>query len=134
MVGRLSKIFYKVSYILSIVFIALIAITAILLGAILGAAIANETIDPNDTVLAISMLISFELSFVSSLVLCILNLVMTKRASNNPTKQNHITAIVFGALSGVYFGVAAGILGLVDLKNQPKTEEKPEAVDVKPAE
>ncbi len=125
---RLSKTFYKVSFIISIVYVALIALGMIIFGASLGAALNGDVTltDPAgnayDREVLVAAIVIYEVIFAFTLAFAIVNLVVSKKAFNKPSKKLHILGIIFGVLSGVEFSTAAGILGLIALSREPKEE------------
>ncbi|HBF67953.1 MAG TPA: hypothetical protein DDW20_01360 [Firmicutes bacterium] len=131
MLKKLSQTFYIISIVLSAVGIAtyltcgIIFSTVIPLlyqaGEITGIVLPPEysgiiTVDEYVSLLAISMGIAFfELTVMS-----MLSLIFSVKARKDQTKNMYIISIVFGALSSTYFGIAAGILGLI---SESKKEE-----------
>lgn len=123
---RASNTFYKVSIIISIICIVLFAIGLIYISASFSAALAGNLVVRDakgmayskDTI--VTALVLYDTIFTVMLALSITNLVISKKARNNPSKKLHIAAIVFGVLSGVEFSAVAGILGLVALSKEPK--------------
>ncbi len=125
---RLSKTFYKVSTILSIVIIALTVVGIITIGVSFGLALADGTAikDPAgnvyDKATLVAILVTYEILLVFSLAHTIVNLVVSKKAYANPTKTLHILGIIFGLASGVEFSAAAGILGLIALAKEGRSQ------------
>ncbi len=125
---RLSKTFYKVSTILSIVMIALTAVAIVVVGLCFGLAIAEGmTIkdaygNAYDESMLLTVLITYEVLLVFALAHTIVNLVVSKKAFANPSKTLHILGIVFGLASGVEFSTAAGILGLIALAKENRNQ------------
>ena len=81
-------------------------------------------------VILILVILYFILSFVliGYGIASIVGSRLTFKALNAPDKKGLITAIVFGGLFGVEFGVAGGIIGLIALNKEgsPKKEEPKE--------
>ena len=111
---NLSKTFLKVNAVLSYVFAGLFALGAVIFfitgSPLISDAIAQESRE-GAAAYAISMNISGGI-FLGLTIMAILSGVFSNKASSQE-KNALILAIVFSALSGTEFGVAGGIIGLV---------------------
>lgn len=122
---KLSKVFYKVSVILSIIMICFLVIGMAIYGGVMGYAIGagkfpEASTDAKVMVLAvaIALLVVYEVLMGWLLAFSIANLVVAKKAQINFSRPLHIASIVLGALSGMSFSIAAGILGLIVLSKK----------------
>ena len=117
-VQKTSKVFYKVGFILSIIAIVALVILMISLPAAWGQSIKDSTgkvytADQVATAIAV-----YEVVFAFLLAHNIVNIVVSVKARNHPTKTLHILGIIFGIASGVEFSAVGGILGLVALSKE----------------
>ena len=60
--------------------------------------------------------------FLVCVAACIINLIVCKKAKSRESKKLYIASIVFGIITEIYFGLVAGIFGLIILN---KEDSKP---------
>ena len=113
---NLSKSFLRVNAILSYVFMGLFILGAVIFF-IVGSPLVSqhfegEGAEAGKIAYTVSMMCSGVL-FVFLAVMALLSAKFSNKAKNEQSKGTLIMAIVFSALSGTAFGVAGGIIGLV---------------------
>ena len=113
---NLSKTFLKVNAILSYVFMGLFIVGAVIFF-IVGSPLVSqhfegEGAEAGKIAYTVSMMCSGVL-FVFLAVMALLSAKFSNKAKNEQSKGTLIMAIVFSALSGTAFGIAGGIIGLV---------------------
>ena len=119
---NLSKTFLRVNAILSYVFMGLFILGAVIFF-IVGSPLVSqhfegEGAEAGKIAYTVSMMCSGVL-FVFLAVMALLSAKFSNKAKNDQSKGTLIMAIVFSALSGTAFGIAGGVLGLVqNLKEQ----------------
>ena len=121
---NLSKTFLKVNAILSYVFMGLFILGAVIFF-IVGSPLVSqhfegEGAEAGKIAYTVSMMCSGVL-FVFLAVMALLSAKFSNKAKIEQSKGTLIMAIVFSALSGTAFGIAGGVIGLVqNLKEQRK--------------
>ncbi len=121
--NRLSRIFYRISYVFSIVETVICSLAILIINIIFPWILASNNwpiTDPNTgRVMTSDVFIILEVIYTLILSICLLCSIMTliysSKGLKNPNKRIHICSIVWGAIGGLGFSVAAGILGLVTL-------------------
>ena len=113
---NLSKTFLRVNAILSYVFMGLFILGAVIFF-IVGSPLVSqhfegEGAEAGKIAYTVSMMCSGAL-FVFLAVMALLSAKFSNKAKNEQSKGTLIMAIVFSALSGTAFGIAGGIIGLV---------------------
>ncbi len=113
---NLSKTFLRVNAILSYVFMGLFILGAVIFF-IVGSPLVSqhfegEGAEAGKIAYTVSMMCSGVL-FVFLAVMALLSAKFSNKAKNEQSKGTLIMAIVFSALSGTAFGIAGGIIGLV---------------------
>ena len=113
---NLSKTFLRVNAILSYVFMGLFILGAVIFF-IVGSPLVSqhfegEGAEAGKIAYTVSMMCSGVL-FVFLAVMALLSAKFSNKAKNEQLKGTLIMAIVFSALSGTAFGIAGGIIGLV---------------------
>lgn len=127
---KVSHAFYKVSKILSIVFLILAIIGTIGIAICFGSILAKNSFpisiggDLYTREQIQSMLIYVIVFGVISISFLIANLIVSVKAMKENKNGLHITAIVFGVLSGVIFDIPAAIIALNENKKQSSEVKK----------
>ncbi len=117
-VQKTSKVFYKVGFILSIIAIVALVILMITIPSAYGQTVkdpSGKVYTAEEVATAIAV---YEVIFAFLLAHNIVNIVVSVKARNHPTKTLHILGIIFGVASGVEFSAVGGILGLVALSKE----------------
>ena len=154
---KAKDILYKVGIIISIICMVCYAIGAFIFS-VLGIAgvwlvLVNEAIEGSDTTVVDPMynnpfgddmaaaIIAFFVGivFFVCVAACIINLIVCKKAKSRDSKKLYIASIVLGIITGIYFGLVAGIFGLIllnmkDSKPVETTTTKDNVVEEKPVE
>lgn len=129
---RLSKIFLKVNTILSYVFMGLFILAAVIFFVVGSPLISQhfegEGAEAGKIAYTIGMM-SGGVAFLVVAVMALLSGIFSSRAREAQTKGALITAIVFSLLSGTEFGVAGGILGLVQNLKEQRRDRRNNIVD-----
>lgn len=127
---KASKTFYRVSKILSIVFIVFLVIGVAIGAGSIAYILATQSFPYVSQGVTYTreqvqgMLIYIIVLGVIGVSFLIANLVISIKAPKQNTKALHITAIVFGVLSGVIFDIPAAILALKENSKKPVEEQK----------
>lgn len=117
-VQRTSKVFYKVGFILSIIAIVGLVIAMISVASVYGQSLKDQTGKVYSAEQVAAAIATYEVIFAFLLAHNIVNIVVSVKARNHPTKTLHILGIIFGIASGVEFSAVGGILGLVALSKE----------------
>ena len=129
---NLSKTFLRVNAILSYVFMGLFILGAVIFF-IVGSPLVSqhfegEGAEAGKIAYTVSMMCSGVL-FVFLAVMALLSAKFSNKAKNEQLKGTLIMAIVFSALSGTAFGVAGGIIGLVQNYREQRKDRINNIVD-----
>ena len=129
---NLSKAFLRVNAILSYVFMGLFILAAIILF-IVGSPLVSqhfegEGAEAGKIAYTISMMTSGAILLVLA-VMALISAIVSNKARALQTKGALVTAIVFSALSATAFGIAGGVLGLVQNLKEERRDRRNNIVD-----
>ena len=130
---KLSNTFLTVNMIFGFVFLALFvglammmfvfaSLKDVIMEGIQNGSIHTNADDPETALLiAQSVLISVGVTFLIFGMLCLPSAIVSASARNSKSKGKFIAAIALSALSLTYFGVAGGVLGILAINRENRS-------------
>ncbi|MBO6261530.1 MAG: hypothetical protein J6N95_02875 [Bacilli bacterium] len=130
---KLSNTFLTVNMIFGFVFLALFvglammmfvfaSLKDVIMEGIQNGSIRTNSDDPETALLiAQSVLISVGVTFLIFGMLCLPSAIVSASARNSKSKGKFIAAIVLSAISLTYFGVAGGVLGILAINRENRS-------------
>ena len=130
---KLSNTFLTVNMIFGFVFLALFvglammmfvfaSLKDVIMEGIQNGSIHTNSDDPETALLiAQSVLISVGVTFLIFGMLCLPSAIVSASARNSKSKGKFIAAIVLSALSLTYFGIAGGVLGILAINRENRS-------------
>lgn len=130
---KLSNTFLTVNMIFGFVFLALFvglammmfvfaSLKDVIMEGIQNGSIHTNSDDPETALLiAQSVLISVGVTFLIFGMLCLPSAIVSASARNSKSKGKFIAAIVLSALSLTYFGVAGGVIGILAINRENRS-------------
>ena len=126
---NLSKAFLRVNAILSFVFMGLFILAAIVFF-IVGSPLVSQYIENEGGAIGytIGMMVGGA-AFLFAAAMALISAIVSNKARALQTKGALVTAIVFSALSATAFGIAGGVLGLVQNLKEERRDRRNNIVD-----
>lgn len=130
---KLSNTFLTINMIFGFVFLALFvglammmfvfaSLKDVIMEGIQNGSIRTNSDDPETALLiAQSVLISVGVTFLIFGMLCLPSAIVSASARNSKSKGKFIAAIVLSAISLTYFGVAGGVLGILAINRENRS-------------
>ena len=126
---NLSKAFLRVNAILSFVFMGLFILAAVVFF-IVGSPLVSQYIENEGGAIGytIGMMVGGA-AFLFAAAMALISAIVSNKARALQTKGALVTAIVFSALSATAFGIAGGVLGLVQNLKEERRDRRNNIVD-----
>lgn len=126
---NLSKAFLRVNAILSFVFMGLFILAAIVFF-IVGSPLVSQYIENEGGAIGytVGMMVGGA-AFLFAAAMALISAIVSNKARALQTKGALVTAIVFSALSATAFGIAGGVLGLVQNLKEERRDRRNNIVD-----
>ena len=126
---NLSKTFLRVNAILSFVFMGLFILAAVVFF-IVGSPLVSQYIENEGGAIGytVGMMVGGA-AFLFAAAMALISAIVSNKARALQTKGALVTAIVFSALSATAFGIAGGVLGLVQNLKEERRDRRNNIVD-----
>ena len=126
---NLSKAFLRVNAILSFVFMGLFILAAVVFF-IVGSPLVSQYIENEGGAIGytVGMMVGGA-AFLFAAAMALISAIVSNKARALQTKGALVTAIVFSALSATAFGIAGGVLGLVQNLKEERRDRRNNIVD-----
>ena len=126
---NLSKAFLRVNAILSFVFMGLFILAAVVFF-IVGSPLVSQYIENEGGAIGytVGMMVGGA-AFLFAAAMALISAIVSNKARALQTKGALVTAIVFSVLSATAFGIAGGVLGLVQNLKEERRDRRNNIVD-----
>ena len=126
---NLSKAFLRVNAILSFVFMGLFILAAVIFF-VVGSPLVSQYIENEGGAIGYTIgMMAGGAAFLFAAAMALISAIVSNKARNLQTKGALVIAIVFSALSATAFGIAGGVLGLVQNLKEERRDRRNNIVD-----